>query len=173
MGSLLAVDYLEARGHHNITARHSSTLEITKDQEVTPRGDCIIAVSSTKAAADLDPHLKRAIRSGCRVTLILVADELGLFELITGRGHPLLTLEDRRSIVVRKSSYVDARTVAIMADKAARDINREIAKYLAQPHARLKVWIIAYEGESLPRAAWERLEQILPSHSAERQTATA
>ncbi|MEM4444730.1 MAG: DUF371 domain-containing protein [Thermofilum sp.] len=147
MDNLIAVDRLEARGHPNIRATHKSTLEITRDQTLTLRGDCIIAVAATKAAADLHPQLKQAIRSGERVTLLFIAEEPGLVETVTGRGHSALTLEDSKSIVVRRSSYVDSRTIAVNADKAAWNIDRKLVAYLKQPGATLKVYIVVHRGE--------------------------
>ncbi|RLF17024.1 MAG: DUF371 domain-containing protein, partial [Thermoprotei archaeon] len=37
------VEEIIAWGHPNIRALHRSTMEITKEPYVTPRGDCIIA----------------------------------------------------------------------------------------------------------------------------------
>ncbi|MHA1410910.1 MAG: DUF371 domain-containing protein, partial [Candidatus Odinarchaeia archaeon] len=48
----------KARGHENITATHPTTLEITKDMKLTPRGDCIIAVGSEKALFDFSDEIK-------------------------------------------------------------------------------------------------------------------
>ncbi|MCD6301577.1 MAG: DUF371 domain-containing protein, partial [Staphylothermus sp.] len=59
---MVVVDVLYGRGHPNIRATHKTTLEITKEPHVTPRGDCIIAVNATKATKDLDPELKNIIR---------------------------------------------------------------------------------------------------------------
>ena len=33
-----------ARGHPNIRATHKTTLEVTKEKELSPRGDCIIGI---------------------------------------------------------------------------------------------------------------------------------
>ncbi|HIP58595.1 MAG TPA: DUF371 domain-containing protein, partial [Archaeoglobus profundus] len=35
-------EVITAWGHPNITAKHRTTLEITKDEELSIRGDCII-----------------------------------------------------------------------------------------------------------------------------------
>lgn len=150
MTEVLAVETLIARGHPNIRATHRSTLEITRDPEVSPRGDCIIAVAATKAAADLDSTVKQAIKTGKRVTLFLVAQRQGLLETVSGWGHRSLNLSDTRSIVVRKSTYTDNRTVAVQANKAARDLDRALIAYLRQPDALLKVYIVVHEKELSP-----------------------
>ncbi|HIG98004.1 TPA: DUF371 domain-containing protein, partial [Candidatus Woesearchaeota archaeon] len=35
-----------AHGHPNILATHRTTLEITKDSELTTRGNCVVAVAA-------------------------------------------------------------------------------------------------------------------------------
>ena len=58
-----AYECVVAKGHRNIRALHPTTFELTKDEEVTERGDCIIGVGLDKAVADLDPHFKNVIRN--------------------------------------------------------------------------------------------------------------
>jgi hypothetical protein len=50
---------------------------------------------------------------------------------VRASGHPDLTLESDRSAVVRTSSYVDDRTVAVGATAAAGDFDRELVAALA------------------------------------------
>ncbi|MEM2324735.1 MAG: DUF371 domain-containing protein, partial [Archaeoglobaceae archaeon] len=38
-----------AFGHSNITAKHRTTFEITKDQEISKRADCVIGVKASKS----------------------------------------------------------------------------------------------------------------------------
>lgn len=124
-----AVEVFRARGHPNVRAEHSTTLEITRDDYLTPRGDCIVAVCSEKAASDLSGEFKRlARRSDCVVTLTLLVD--GLEDRVVGRGSPGLTFTDPRSMVFRRSGYTCPRTVMVGADKAARDLDRELVRAL-------------------------------------------
>jgi len=58
-----------------------------------------------------------------------------------------MTLSDNTSIVVRKSSYLDGRTVGILADKAARDINRELASMLREKGNSVLIRLEAYVGD--------------------------
>ena len=50
-------------GHPNIRSLHAKTIEITKDEHLTPRGDCIIGVKANKACADLDESFKHRLKS--------------------------------------------------------------------------------------------------------------
>jgi hypothetical protein len=115
-------------GHRNITAKHRTTLEITKDEEITRKADCIIGVRADKSASDIPDWLKSHLLSGGCVEIELV---IGSFFInIHGFGSPNLTLRSKKEIVIRKSSYIDDRTVAIMADKAAIDLPREAVDLL-------------------------------------------
>jgi len=122
-----------------ITAKHRTTFMLTKDTEVGPRGDCVVAVGADRATVDLDPELKRAIRSGHGLVITLRAR--GMIEKIRARGHPLLTLDHPTDIVVRKSGFTCGRTAAIGADKAAADLSRKFVAALQKPSTKLKMEI--------------------------------
>ena len=117
-----------ARGHRNIRATHRTTLEITKEADLTPRGDCIVAVGSEKGAADLNRELVEALKRGAEATLVIEAG--GVTETVRGRGDPRITLTHPTDIVVRKSLYVDSRTLMVEADKSASDLSRELVEAL-------------------------------------------
>jgi hypothetical protein len=133
------VEMITARGHPRIMAKHPTTLMITKDKGVGPRGDCIVGVSADKGAADLSDSLKRAIRSGRTVRITLEAG--GVNEIIHGSGHPALTLEHPTDLVIRKSGFTCGRTLAIGADKAASDLSEPFRTRLQNSGAEIKVLI--------------------------------
>jgi len=124
--------YLEAfraRGHPNVRARHETTVMVTRDKELTTRGDCIVAVAAEKGLRDLDPDLKRAARSmGSKIALAIEAG--GREFKVTGRGDPRLTLTDPRDMVARKSGYICGRTLMVEADKAACDMDEALLDLL-------------------------------------------
>ncbi|WP_456481648.1 DUF371 domain-containing protein [Methanopyrus sp.] len=128
---------LKARGHENVTGRHRSTFEVTKDPEIGPTADCIIGVRADKACADLPRDFKLMLRRGARVEVILRAG--GAEDRVLGVGHPRMTLRDDRSMVFRTSDYVDDRTVLINCDKAARDLDRGLIRALKNPRTVLTV----------------------------------
>ena len=103
---------------------------------MTPRGDCIIAVGADKGARDLSEAFKSIARRPNSIIIITVEiPSAGLSESIRARGHPALTFEHPTDMVVRKSTYTCGRTVAVMADKAARDLSRELVEALRDPMA--------------------------------------
>ena len=131
-----------ARGHENVQSTHRTTFEVTKEEALSKRGDCILAVEATKAAANLPVEFKEAARKeGARITVTVEADELK--ETVEAKGSPQLQFTHQTDLVVRKSSYVCGRTLAIDADKAAIDFSRELVEKLKDPKQTVKVTLTA------------------------------
>ncbi len=121
-----------ARGHKNVLSTHKTTFEVTKEEALSKRGDCIVAVRATKAAADLPVEFKEAARrEGARITITVEAD--GIKETIRAWASPHLQFTHQTDLVVRKSNYVCDRTLAIQADKAAIDFSRALVEKLKNP----------------------------------------
>ncbi len=123
------VDVVTFEGHENVRATHSTTLEVTKDGYLTPRGDCIIGISSSKGASDLSQCVKDILRSG-GLLIAVVLTSGGSFDYLVAEGSEGLTFEDPRRMIIRRSSYVDGSTVGIRSSKAARDVSRGVVEEL-------------------------------------------
>ncbi|WP_457742366.1 DUF371 domain-containing protein [Thermococcus sp.] len=136
-------EVINCRGHENVRATHRSTLEITTEDFLTPRGDCIICVSADKALKDLNEKFKKALKRGARLRIVIRAGNLS--DELTAHGSPKLTLKSPISMVIRKSDYIDDRTLAIRASKSARDLNRELVKLLKNPETEVTVELIIEE----------------------------
>lgn len=137
-----AKETFEARGHPNVRSTHKTTLMVTRDEDLTTRGDCIVAVRAEKGTKDLDPELKEIIRnSETRVTLTMEAGDSSLN--VVGWGHPRLSLSDPLDMVIRKSGYTCGRTLMIRADKAACDIPIAFIKLLQDVDQRVQLTIHA------------------------------
>lgn len=123
---------IHARGHENVTSTNKTTLEITKETHLTKRGDCIISVDADRGAADLSPEFKQNAKSQHgRITItIQVGKEV---ETINAQGNPHLTFTHPHDLVIRKSDYVCSRTLAVRADKAAKDLSRTLVEKLRDP----------------------------------------
>ena len=106
-------------GHPNIRSLHAKTIEITKDEHLTPRGDCIIGVKADKACADLDESFKHRLKSNSSVVRmeIMVGDESFL---ISGMGDGRLSM----------LNFVCPRTMSVLCDKASSDMPRKLVKML-------------------------------------------
>ncbi len=136
-----AKENILAQGHENVQATHPSTLMFTKDRQLSKTGDCIIAVAADKAVADLSSDFKEKLkRPNAKLTVIIEVDSLT--ETINASGSPKLTLTDSVDIVIRKSSYISSRTLAIEADKAAKDLSRKIIEKLKNSQNKVRVTLI-------------------------------
>ncbi len=125
-------------GHENILATHRATLEFTKDTHVSKNGDCILVVSADKAPADLSGEFKEKLRQPhAKLTITIEVD--GLVEQVQARGSPHLTLTHPTEMVVRKSDYTSDRTLAVHADKAAKDLSRALVEKLKNPNQKAKI----------------------------------
>ncbi|MEB3691996.1 MAG: DUF371 domain-containing protein [Caldisphaeraceae archaeon] len=114
-----------AYGHKNIRAKHKTTLEITKDNYVTYRGDCIIAISSEKSAKDFPAWLINNMRSDTSI-IIAVFCTKNACDSVIGFGSRNLILSSENKIIFRKSTYIEPSTVMIRANKAALEIDRKL-----------------------------------------------
>jgi len=103
----------------------------TREDYLTPRGDCIVAVSADKACADLPAAVKEKLKRA-DTRLEITIECAGVSEKVTAYGHPNLTLTHTHDIVIRKSEYTCGRTLAVRADKAACDLNRKLIKKLRE-----------------------------------------
>jgi len=119
---------VRAKGHRLISATHKSTFEVTKENYLTERGTCIIGISADHAAKDFPSWLKEYLKNGKEIIIEIRVDDLSDF--VRAYGSDKLTFKDDKSFVIRKSNYIDDRTVAIMSNKAAIDIDRRIIELL-------------------------------------------
>jgi hypothetical protein len=135
------VEVIHAQGHENILSTNKATFEITKDKHLTKQGDCIIAVNADKAAADLSPEFKEALqKENARLTITIEADTEK--EVVEAFGNPQLSLTHPTDLVVRRSNYVCSRTLAVGADKAAKDFSRALVKKLQNSNQTVMVTLV-------------------------------
>lgn len=121
---MIVTEVIHCRGHENILSLHKSTLEITKEDTLTLAGDCIIGICADKGAADLSDEFKSTLRMpGAVLTTTFEAN--GITASVTAKGADL-PLTHPTDFVWRKSDFICGRTIAVNADKAARDIPREL-----------------------------------------------
>jgi hypothetical protein len=129
-----------ARGDPRITARHRTTLEISKEPVRTTQGDCIVATLSEAGLASLPEGLKRRAREK-GANMILEMETSGHCERVHGEGDPSLTFESSHEMVVRRSRYVDGRTLMVNSDKAALDLDRGLVEKLRNGESRIRITI--------------------------------
>lgn len=129
---------LYARGHPSVTSTHPTTLELTRDTDLSRSGDCIVAVGCSVGLKDLPEPMKNALsRGACRARLTLTVD----FHQFTveGQGAHGLTLSHPTDIVVRKSGFISDRTLMVHANRAAADIPKSFVQLLQDPGRKVLV----------------------------------
>ena len=125
-------------GHENIQATHKTTFEITKEAQLSRRGDCIIAVSANKTMTDFSSEFKENLhKEKAKIMILIEAGDAA--EVVNAFGSSRLILAHRTDMVVRKSNYICNRTLAIQADKVACDLSRDLVKRLRNPEQKVKV----------------------------------
>ena len=125
-----------AHGHPNILATHKTTLEITKDSELTKKGNCIIAV-----AADFSLQRIKELVGSCQN-----GDKIGLIIEAAGIKEKIVAVVNKdfssdKEIVLRKGGFISERTLGINADKAAAGLGRELVEKLKSPECDVSVTI--------------------------------
>jgi uncharacterized protein len=127
-----------ARGHPAVLSTHPTTLELTKEADLSKNGDCIIAVGSTAGLRDLPEPIKHALSSeACRARLTLNLDPHRF--VIEGHGANGLTFSHPTDMVVRKSGFLSDRTLIVGANRAAADLPRSLVQLLQDPRREIMV----------------------------------
>lgn len=156
---------ITACGHENIRGTHATTIEITREEHLTKRGDCIVGVRASHTLADIRDSLLPL--RGCHVTLLISVDDL--VDTVTGYVHPDLKFTDDKVIILRKSSFLCPRTLLIHTDKAARDLNRELVEKMKEPSQRMLIDIctlekLGYGEDNPPFSRGLKSEKDLKTH---------
>ena len=125
-----------AHGHQNILATHKTTLEITKDSELTKSGDCIVAVRADFSLQQLQ-RIIGSCGDGGKISLLIEC--AGIKEEIIAVVNRDFSSESE--IVLRKGSFISERTIGIQADRAACDIGRKLVGKLKSPTSIVSVTV--------------------------------
>lgn len=124
----MAQDDIAFYGHPNVQSFHTRTVEITKEEHLSLRGDCIIGVKAERACADISGPVRKGLMQNLPVKLeIIVGSDV---YAISGSGDERLTLKDAHDIVIRKTDFVCPRTLSVRCDRASSDIPRGMVERL-------------------------------------------
>jgi hypothetical protein len=120
---------LRCRGHPNVSGRHPTTFEVTKEDHLSSRGDCIIGIEADKGPADLSPLFVNLLARDDAVlgTRLYCRDRT---VSVTSRGSSAMTLDHPTDLVWRRSNFVCGRTVGIRSDYIAKDLPRALISLL-------------------------------------------
>lgn len=111
---------------------------ITKDKHLSKNGDCIIALGADKAAPELSSQFKEALRNS--TAKIAITIEVGdSKQQILASGHQDLNPSHPTDLVIRKSTFISERTLAVCADTASNDLPRSFVTKLQNPKQQIKI----------------------------------
>lgn len=119
-------------GHKNLLGTHKTTLEFTKDTELSINGNCIIGVG-----ADFELSKIRKLLEFEHIIIRISA--AGMTDKITAKVNP--HFNDDEEIVIRLGEYDSTRTLGVRADKASQHLNRKLMENMADPNQKMTVEI--------------------------------
>jgi uncharacterized protein len=122
-------------GHKNIRSLHPKTIEITTEPDLTLNGDCIVGVEASCGCNDIPEQMKNLMRNSKSEILFTILTKDVSFK-VKGRGHENLILTNPHDIVIRKSTFICPRTLAIHCDLASNSISRQMIKILQNPDSK-------------------------------------
>lgn len=128
-----------ATGHPNIRATHFKTLEFTKDEDITERGDCIVGVKATFELTELDKFKEKDVKK-IKCMISLSEDEKEHFFECKFTLNTLF--ESNHELVLRKSSFNSDRTFGFNLNRGANKIPREMVKIMQNPDTVIKIKLI-------------------------------
>ncbi len=126
---------IEFTGHENITSLHTKTIEITKESRLTRNGDCIVGVNASCGCKEIPQDMKKKLQDPKTSVKFSINVDNYRFQ-VRGSGHKDLILTHPDDIVLRKSTFVCPRTLAVKCDKASDSIPAEMIRLLQNPKTR-------------------------------------
>jgi hypothetical protein len=126
-----------AYGHPDIKATDNSGLAIVKAASPEKYRKAIIAVKADKACRDFDRRFKNSLKSGKKIEIKISAG--GIEDTITAFCSPAFTLTNSEEIAVRKDDRIDGKTVGILANKSAADLNQDLIEKIRDSNTVIKI----------------------------------
>jgi len=143
-------------GHENITSKHKTTLEFTKDKELDLKGDCIIGIRADFSLKGIKKFIK-SLGNNKEVTIVIETinnnfknenkiknnknktnnEDKNIIEKINCEINPDFNSDNE--MIIRKSDFISERTFAIRADKAACEVNRSLMTFLKENDSKIMV----------------------------------
>ena len=115
-----------AWGHQNIIGTHKTTLEFTKDGQLSLQGDCILGINADFDLAEIKKFIKNS-KTG-KIAIIIEASGKKIKEEITAELNSNFSSE--RELVIRKTDFISERTFAVKSSKSSCELGRELIEFL-------------------------------------------
>ncbi|MBW2964657.1 HAD-IA family hydrolase [Candidatus Woesearchaeota archaeon] len=115
----------KAKGHRNILATHTKTLEFTKDPELSVDGDCIVGVSADFSATELKGLIAQHGRLVMDISAGGVSDSV---EFVANKDF-----SSDHELVIRLSEFGSDRTLGFRCSKTAAQLDRNLVGQMQKP----------------------------------------
>lgn len=132
-----AREEIVAYGSSRIKAVDTDCLIITKNSEIKKDENSVIAVNANKACRDLDEKFKQALKNSKKVEITIECG--GMEDKIIAFGSPALKLSSKEDLLIRKDSTIDGRTLTILANKSANELNQDLIDELRKDESEIKI----------------------------------
>jgi hypothetical protein len=126
-----AQEIIRCRGHPLVLGTHPTTFEVTSEDHLTEKGNCIIGIGADKGCAGLAPSFKTVLAHDDAVLVTHITCG-GITVEVRSRGSSQFTLDHPTDMVWRKSSFVCGRTIGILSDGVAMSLPRGLMENLAR-----------------------------------------
>ena len=131
-----------AHGHPNILGTHKTTLEFTRDVELTLKGDCIVGVKADFDLNKIRQFIKKSNNEKITITIKPITKNKKyqkIKETVSTDLNP--DFDSDKELVIRKTDFVSERTFAIRANKAAFELNKDLIDFLKEKKNEISVII--------------------------------
>lgn len=127
---------IQAYGSKNISAKDEKSFSIVKFENVKKGDEAVIGIRADKACIDISDKLKDALKTSRKIRVTISAG--GEQDTVMAFGSPALRLIDSNEIFIRKSDFIDGKTLAILANKGAADLKNELKEKL-KTNGKIKI----------------------------------
>ena len=108
-------------GDERIVATDKDSLCILKGNDIKK---CTIAVRSNKSCIELGDEFRNAVKEGRCLIITITCD--GVSDRVVACGSPKLSMKSEREIEIRKDEEINEGTIAILADKSASELKKDL-----------------------------------------------
>lgn len=126
-----------AHGHPDIKATDNRGFIIMKAENPEKYRNAIIAVKANKSAKDLDKKFRNSLKSGRKLEITIQAG--GEEDTIMAFCSPALIVSSPDEISVRTDDKIDGKTVGILANKSAEELNQDLVEKLRDSKTEVKI----------------------------------
>jgi hypothetical protein len=118
-------EIIRCRGHPLVLGTHPTTFEVTCEEHLTGKGNCIIGVAADKGCAGLSADFKKVLAHDDAVLVTRLSAGNAEVE-VQSRGAAHLPLDHPADMVWRRSTFTCGRTIGICSDRVAATLPREL-----------------------------------------------